>query len=643
MMTWLRRFEGTRLALAGLAVAAVLFLAVNVLANTLLRGVQVDLTEGRLFTLSDGTRTLLQSLDEPITLRLYYSPGLGEAAPRYATHYARVLELLERYESVSDGLIRVERLDPQPFSEAEDRAVADGLQGVPINNAGDLGYFGLAGSNSTDGHETIPFFNLEQEPFLEYDLSKLVYRLANPTLPRLGLLNMLPADPRLGQPGAPEMRALDQVREFFDVVELGPDVDAIPEEVGVLLVIDPSRLGQGALGAVDRFVHGGGRALIFVDPHAESVLGPPDAASAGDAQGAVETLLAAWGVRLVADKVAGDLDAARRVSSGAGGPVGDYVAWLSLGPGAFDGADPIMANIERLNLATAGILEPVEGATTTFSPLIRTGERSMAIDLDRVRQMPDIDRLLREYRPEGGPRTLAARITGPARAAFGAAPSAHAAAAPADGKKTPDTGDAAPATPDAAADARPIQVVVVADIDMLYDRFWVTAADFFGESLTIPTANNADFVVNALEALSEGSALIGLRGRGSSYRPFTLIESYRRDAELHHRATEQQLQDRLSELQDQLQGVRHAEQDAGGEVLLSDKDEAAIERFRGEMIGVRRQLREVQHALRSDIEHLQATIKFINIALVPLLLGLAVVVFVVVRRVRGRKPGHGSA
>jgi len=627
-MTWLRQFEGTRLALAGLAVAAVLFLAVNVLANTLLRGAQIDLTEGRLFTLSDGTRALLQSLDEPITLRLYYSPGLGEAAPRYATYHAQVLELLERYVSLSDSLIRVERLDPQPFSEAEDRAVADGLQGVPINNAGDLGYFGLAGSNSTDGHETIPFFNLEQEPFLEYDLSKLVYRLAHPILPRLGLLNTLPADPRLGQPEAPDMRALDQVREFFDVVDLAADVDAIPDEVGVLLVIDPDRLGQGALGAIDRFVHGGGRALVFVDAIAESVIGPPDEPPGGAAEGGVETLLAAWGVRLVPDKVAGDLDAARRVSSGAGGTIGDYVAWLSLGASAFDTADPIMASIERLNLATAGILEPVEGATTTFSPLIRTGERSMAIDIDRVRSMPDIDRLLRDYRPEGGPLTLAARITGPAKAAFGAPPNA-------DGADTADVDKDG---------ARPIQVVVVADIDMLYDRFWVSAADFFGETMAIPTANNADFVVNALEALSEGGALIGLRGRGTSYRPFTLVEAYRRDAERRYRATEQQLQDRLSELQDQLQGVRRAEQqDAGGEVLLSDEDEAAIERFRGEMIGVRRQLREVQLALRSDIENLQATVKFINIALVPLLLGLVVIIVVVVRRIRGRTPSHGSA
>ena len=192
MLGRLRSYEGSRLAVAGLCVAAILFIAVNVLANTVLKGAQIDLTEGDLYTVSEGTRRLLGSLEEPVTIRLYYSRRLGEVAPRYGAYYARVHELLDRYVALSGGKLSVELLEPEPFSDAEDRAVADGLQGLPLSQAGETGYFGLAGSNTIDGHTVIPFFNLEREPFLEYDLTKLIHGLANPDRPVLGVISALP-------------------------------------------------------------------------------------------------------------------------------------------------------------------------------------------------------------------------------------------------------------------------------------------------------------------------------------------------------------------------------------------------------------------------------------------------------------------
>jgi ABC-type uncharacterized transport system involved in gliding motility auxiliary subunit len=607
-----------------LAVATLLFIAVNVVAGNALRGFRLDLTEGGLYTLSDGTRRTLQGIDEPVALRLYFSRNLGETVPRFAAYHARVRELLEQYVALAEGKLQLQLLDPEPFSEAEDRAVADGLQGVPVSAAGDLGYFGLAGSNSTDGHGVIPFLNMEREPFLEYDLTKLIHGLAHPDLPKLGLLSGI--DVRTPMPGAAGragaasgLRILDQIREFFDLQELEPDVDAIPEGVGVLMLIAPARLGEDALRAVDRFVQNGGRVLAFLDPNTESA--PPASAAGTEDAGAAtaQRLLAAWGVRLVADKVAGDLDAARRVSTGSrSGGVGDYVAWLSLGQTAFDAGDPIMANIERINLASAGILEGVEAASTTMTPILVTGPRSMAIDVDRVRFMPDVAQLFREFRPSGQALVLAARVQGEAPAAF--------------------PGDAPAETA-----KRPITAIVVADVDMLYDRFWLTTADFFGEQVLIPNANNADFVINALEALTEGDALIGLRGRGTSYRPFTLIEEYRRDAERLYRAKEQELQDRLRALQQKVRGLQGAESEAKGEALVSAEAKAAIEQFRGEMLAVRRELRDVQHALRRDIDQLESWVKFFNIAAVPLAIFAGVVIVVLWRRLRPLGPGAARA
>jgi ABC-type uncharacterized transport system involved in gliding motility auxiliary subunit len=290
--------------------------------------------------------------------------------------------------------------------------------------------------------------------------------------------------------------------------------------------------------------------------------------------------------------------------------------------------------------------------------LISTGLRSMAVDADKVRLMPDVLGLLRGFEPAGKRLILAARITGPAPLAFSdqsatgdagkdaagnVDPSGQANQQPAGAQPAGDEKATSPMQPNA-AELKPIQVIVVGDADMLYDRFWVHSSDFFGERVDVPTSSNADFVVNALENLADADALIGLRGRGTSYRPFTLVEALRRDAEAQYRAKEQQLQQRLKELQQQLQGIQPQGEAPGGEVILSAEDKAGIERFRGEMLTVRKELRDVQHALRNDIERLEQRVKFINIAAVPIVLcgvGGVVALFRRITRARAKRQiGH---
>ena len=634
VVKYLKSLGGTRLAVAGLFVAAVLFLAVNVLANRILTSPQLDLTENRLFTVSEGTRKTLRDIDEPVTLRLYFSRSLGEAAPRYATYYGRVRELLKRYEDISEGGVVVKLLDPEPFSDAEDRAVADGVQGVPITTAGDLGYFGLAGENSTDGTALIPFFALEREPFLEYDLTKLIHGLANPDQPVLGLLTALPMigdDSRMAG-GRGDWLIADQLREFFEIEILETDIESIPEDIKLLMVVHPGDLGSKTLFAIDQFVLRGGRALVFVDPNAESGTTPgmPPPPTNPD----LNRLLKSWGLSLVPDKVAADLDNARRVSTGAvpGGAIVDYLAWLSLPAESLDTGDPVMANIERLHLATAGILEKEEGASTAVRPLIATGPRSMPLDVDRVRPLPDVVGILRAFEPEGRPQMLAARVTGMAATAFPDGP-------PANASDETAPGQAATGPPAHLREAsKPINVIVVADTDVLFDRFWVNTTDFFGQPVNVPTASNGDFVLNALENLSGSDALIGLRGRGQSDRPLTLIEDIRRDAERRYRTEERRLQDELKDLEVELNSIRNRETEAG-QILLTAEDKAALDRFRGQILSVRKKLRDVQLALRTDIDRLQTWVKFINIAAVPLVLGFVIAAVGMIRHLgRARSP-----
>lgn len=616
-LDWLRRREGSRLAILGLAVAAVLFVCVNVIANRAFEREQVDLTENQLFTLAAGTKHVLANLDEPINVRLYFSRTLGDAVPQYAAYYARVKALLDRYVDLSGGKLVLTVLDPEPFSDAEDRAVADGLQGVPINQAGEQGYFGLAASNATDGHDKIGFFGLERERFLEYDLTKLVLGLTETKKPVIGVMSALP--PEGGRPGAPpsppQLTLLNQLGEFFTVEDVAADASEIPADVTTLFVLHLAGMSENALKAIDKFVAAGHPALVLVDPVLESVPPhmPPPVDPASPEQ--VNKLLAAWGLRLVDGKVAGDLDAARRVTTGYGGGAVDYVAWLSLPKTAVDTSDPVMASIERLNFATAGILERLGDATTTITPMISTGPRSAPIDASRVRFGPDVAGILREFKPEGKPLMLAARVSGPAGAAF--------------------AGDAPTANGEA---KQPINVMVVADVDFVYDRMWLTQSNFFGEQVVMPVANNADFIINSLENLAGSASLAGLRGRGSSYRPFTLVENLQVEAERQFRAKEQALQDELKQLQQRIDSIEKRQGDQGqSQALLTTDDQSAIDRFRGQFLAVRKQLRDVQLALRKDIEVVEGWVKFVNIAAIPIVMAVVGIVVMLVRRMRRRR------
>ncbi len=627
----------TLTALGGLVLGAVALLAVNLFADAAFRSMRLDLTDEGLYTLSDGTRAILNELEEPLTARLYFSANLRERSPRHALHYERVRELLEQYSDLSGGVMRLELLDPEPFSDAEDRAVAAGLKGVPVTTAGDLGYFGLALSNSTDREEVVPFFNLERESFVEYDLTKLVWTVSNPEKRKVGLIAGLPLDGGRANPmmggGAPQRWiVMDQVREFFDVVSIDEEADAIPDNVDTLMVVHPRDMSAKTAYAVDQFAMRGGKVLAFVDPHAETDRG----GAPGGGGGAFAPVLKSWGVAVPSDKIAGDLEAARRVNVDDNGRsvVADYVAWLSLGERNFDPKDVITADIQRIAMATPGAVDKVEGTGMAVTPLILTGAQSMRIDAAKVRFRPDVVDLFRNFIPGGEPLTLAARITGKAKSAFPDGPPKSDDADKKDEKKE------RPAH--LSESAVPIHAVVVADADMLYDRFWVAESDFFGQRVLIPTANNADFVVNALEALGGSGHLIGLRGRGETARPFHLIDDIRRDAERRFRAKEEQLLAKLNAVKGQLDSLQRKGAE-GGEAILEAKDKAAIADFRREMVKVRKELRGVQHALRQDIERLEGWLKFWNIAGLPLALGAGLLAMVAARRrARAKAVGRGG-
>lgn len=617
------------LSMAALGVAAVLFVAVNVLAQATLRQARLDLTADRLFTLSQGTRNILATLKEPITLRLYFSERLAAAAPQFRTYGQRVRELLEEYANRSHGMIRLQVIDPEPFSDTEDKAVQAGLQGVPIDaTSGQATYFGLIGTNSTDHREVVPFFNQEREAFLEYDLTKLVYALTDPKKPVVGVLSDMdltygPGGMMAAMRGEVKPYAfVQQLRQNFDVRVLKTDIGAIDKDVTVLLLVRPQKLTDAALYAVDQYILGGGKAMVFVDPYAESVVDQPGPggmpAPGADKSAALPRLFKAWGIEMTAGKFVADPALAVRVSAGEPGRrrAIPYAAWLSVAREQLNRTDVVTADLATLTLASAGALAAAKDATTTLVPLITSSPLARLLDTTRLDGQPEPEALLSGLGEGGSAMVLAARVTGPVKTAFPDGPPKAADSGKDGGKKAEEKKpDAAPLT----ASTQPVNLIVIADTDMLEDRFWMQEQNFLGQRLTVPFSNNVDFLINGVDNLTGSGDLIGLRGRAGAARPFTVVENLHRAAGERSLAREQELRKKLTDIQRQISELEtKGKPGATSGALLSKEEQAAIERYRAEVLKTRRDLREVQHTLNRDIDRLGATVKAINIGLMPI-------------------------
>lgn len=597
---------------SGLLLIALAFLAFNMVAGLGLPNARLDLTEQKLYTISEGTERILAGLDEPVNLYLFYSDNVSRDLVPVRNYARRVTEMLRAYERAAGGRIRLEVIDPEPFSEDEDRAAEFGLHAVPLQQGGDKLYFGLAGTNALDDVQTIPFFPLDQEEFLEYEISRLVQSLAKPQRPVVGVLSGLQMDggfnPLTGQAGTPWM-IMEQIRQQFALKSLQAGIDRIPDEVSVLLLVHPKQLPQPTLYAIDQFVLRGGKLLAFVDPFSEADSG----GMTGQGNGSdLEPLFKAWGLRLRPGEMLVDGSYAMAVGMGAEQRPVRHPAWLSLPRAALDREDVTTAALENLTVASAGILEPVEGAKTRFTPLLHSSEYAMPMDAQRLAMLRDPQELLRDLEPTGERYALAARISGPAQSAFP---------------------DGIEGQKDGLKGAENINLIVVADTDLLADRMWVEVQDFFGQRIPQPFADNAGFAINALDNLAGSDALISVRSRGRFSRPFVVVENLQRQAEARFREQEEILNQRLAQTEQRLAELQQG--DNPEQVLeLTPEQQATVQQFLQEKLAIRKELREVRYRLNADIEALGCSLKFVNIGLVPLLLTVAVIGLWLLRRRR---------
>jgi ABC-type uncharacterized transport system involved in gliding motility auxiliary subunit len=598
-----------------IALAAIVFVAVNIAADAWLTTAKLDLTENGQFTLAQGTRNIIANLKEPVTLRFYFSK---QAAAEYASTVAyakQVRDLLGEYATLSHGKIVLEEIDPEPYTDAEDQATAQGLTGAPTDS-GDVVYFGLAGTNRIDGKEVIPYFTPDRAQYLEYDLTSLIYRLSNPKKPMLGIISSLPLQFGPGgiqaamQGQAQPYAVYSELSQVFATQMVPPNFAAVPKGVDVLMIAHPAALNDTQLAAIDQFVLSGGRALVFVDPNSEMAQAGanPYQPSANPPFSDLPKLFQAWGIGYNPQKIVGDRALAQRVQVGdPRAPVASYPVWLHLTPENFDRKDPVTANLQSLNLAGVGALHALKGATTTLTPLVSSSKESSLLDASSVRMNPRPQDLMAQIEPTGETFIIAARVSGEARTAF-------------------------PAT--AKVKAGNINVIVMADSDIFDDRFWVRVQNVLGKKIAAPFADNGAFVVDAVENLMGSSDLISLRTREAGQRPFTVVRDIQARAQAQFQQEQQALQQRLTDTQQRLHELEQGGGARTGTAGLSAAQQQEIERFRHELIAIRTQLRDVQHNLRKDIDALGDRLAFINIALVPLLVAIFAIGLAAFRRRR---------
>ncbi len=611
-------------------IAVMAFILINITATNI-KGFRLDLTEDKLFTLSNGTVNILKNLKTPIEVNFYYSDILGKEMPAYNIFATHIRDMLDEFKNIAGDNFIINQYNPESFSLTEDNAVKDGMQGVPLENIGEKVYFGLAGKNNSTGKSiddydlgmvNIPFFQLERERFLELDLAKLIYRLANPDILKVGIITgaeVFGSYQSIAQGIEPTPWAvIKQIQQIFIADQIYSPKKLHEYKPDILLLIHPADLSYEMTYAIDQYILAGGKAVFFVDPLFETAQNPTQGMMPIDTLSDMNILFNAWGIDIAKDKLVGDKDIAAIVNGGGANDISPmpYILWLQATKNNFSSDDIATASIENLVIPTAGHIIINDDSKLTVEPLIISSKNSMEIDITKATN-PDIKQLLKDFKTTNKNMILAARLSGDVISAFPNGKPISDKPASDDAKDKNNQPDQDSLNEHINASITPINVIIVADADMLSDRFWVRIQNFFGRNIAVPVADNGNFLINALDSMAGSSNLISLRSRGTGQREFTKITAFEKTAEDKFRATEQALSEKMLATEQQIEAMQN---NANGELSLEQK--SAIDDFTKELLDTRKELRQVNHSLRQDVDRMETNIKFINIILMPLFVAL---------------------
>jgi ABC-type uncharacterized transport system involved in gliding motility auxiliary subunit len=582
---------------------ALIALALIALSTKLFRGATIDLTQNRVHSLSPGTEKLIAGINQSIELRLYYSDSASAELPQFRVYAQRVIALLKQMEARSKGKIKLTVIDPVAFSAEEDEALSYGIQALPMSDGENNFYFGLiakrnvkTGASVNERILQLPFIDPNKAAFFEYELAKLIVTLNTDKPPALAIISGLLTGPSINAvTGQPSLGwVIDRkLSERYEIRRLAAETNAIDDDVNVLMIIHPKNLPEPTLFAIDQFVLRGGRVLIFVDPNAESdtdnaVLNRGlESSSSSD----VKPLFQAWGLEYNPSRTV--LDSQNAMQVGSTSQQAQYHLEVLGLPSVYLNQNNLMsAQLEKLNVSSAGSLGLSEGSALSLEVLVQSSSVAMLEDTQTVRLAELSPEILRKtFKPTGESYIIAAHFSGILKSAFAA-------------KSAPKQ---------LMQSTKPAQIVVVADTDILTDRLWVQEQNFLGAVSYTDFANNGEFIMNIVDHFAGDDNLISLRTRGVAARPFERIEKIQRSAVLRYQDAQRELQVKLERLDNELRALQAAENKPA-----SDKtQQQAIQRIQKDKAAIRLQLRNVQHQLNKDIDEIITEVKLINILLVP--------------------------
>ena len=620
-----KRTESLIYSAGGLVAAFIILLLLNFVLGA--ARARIDFTQGKLHTLSEGTHAVLEKLQSPVKLRLYFTQGETGVPLPIKAYGRRVEDLLAEFRQAGRGKVLIEKLDPQPDSDAEDSATLEGIE-AQVMPAGERFYLGLSVSH-LDQKVALPALVPDRESLLEYDLTRAIVRATATAKPVIGVMSALPvfgmppSQMTGGQPMEPQV-FVGELRRDYTVKRVSLNAERIDEDIKVLLVIHPRGIGDGAQYALDQFVLRGGKLIAFLDPNAyfDQMGQMGGGMGGGGTPSSLDKLLKAWGIGFDPGKVVLDM----RYVTGAGARA--LPTLLSLNDNAFDPNDIATQRLGSLLMPFAGVFsgKPAEGLSQTV--LMKTSAYSQLVD--SFSAMTQGEAAVRGFQPSGTEHPLAIRLTGKFKTAF---PEGQPRVEDKGAKKAA-VSKGAEAKPEALKEAAADNaVVLVADSDFINDGAAVQIQEIFGQRIVIPRNGNIAFAQALVDQFAGDPALIKLRSRASAARPFSVIRDMEAKAQQAYLGKIKELEDNLTQTQEKL-GALQKGRGKGAGAILSSEQQTELENFRKKAAETRLVLKEVRRELRADSEALQFWTKVLNIALMPLLIAIAGIVLAALRRRR---------
>lgn len=574
-----------------LAASWLIFAGLNLTADAVLAERRLDVTQDKEFTLPRAAEEILQNIKEPISIRVYYSPVLSSRNALFRKAVDRLSILLKTLQQRADGRLSYRFYYPEPMNRAEDMAIHDKLQPIPLPDLNQSAFFGIAMVDEAGEQEVIPYIPLENIEQLEAEILQKIYAFGH-SKPTLGIVTSLPLFGQVldGDKVSGGWRIVDEIRALYKIKVINQPADL--QKIDVLALIHPQAITPEMADKIAAYTLGGGKILVLADPAAEAQrLYSPVNQRFEPSQ--LENLEKLWGFGFDPSVIVADLDNSVTVNAGSKKHalfVQDVVQ-LNL---PVDSRERELKGLRRVLLTSATPITPIAGHDTTFVPLLQTSADSALLPAEAIYQNLNPADILAQFKPDNQVKTVAAKII----------------------SNKPE---------------HPFEVIVIGDSDLAYDDFWSQYKTFDEYQYAVVLNDNANLILNALDSLSGNKNLIDLRRSADNERRFEAWERLRRQNSLAVTAAERKLLAKIEEVKTQLNDLWR-KKNFEERQDFSDDELEVIAQFRTALQKSKQQLAEVRTTINANLARQQALAVWWNLYAVPLLIVCGLGVFVFCRR-----------